>query len=174
MKTKTYAFMSLSIVLVSLSAVPAYAGLSFWGRSVPAAGKRGSAIPVEVPSSISALLREASAATGLDHNLLAAVVFRESAFNSAAVSSRGAQGLMQLMPRTARFLGVTDSFDARQNIFGGAKYLKMMLDQFDGNLDMALAAYNAGSEAVKKRGLSATPEAVAYVAAIRSYYSPGR
>lgn len=85
-------------------------------------------------------------------DLLKAVAKVESDFTPDAVSSCGAQGIMQLMPDTARYLGVTDSFDPAQNIMGGAKYLRQMLDRFDGDVSCALAAYNAGPGAVEKCG----------------------
>lgn len=83
-------------------------------------------------------------------SLLKAIGKAESNFNANAVSGAGAQGVMQLMPATAKSLGVTDSFDAEQNIMGGAKYIKQMLDRYDGNVKLALAAYNAGSGNVSK------------------------
>lgn len=128
------------------------------------------ALPVGVPSSIAPIIVEAAKKHGVDPKLVAAVAFRESRFDPHAVSRIGAEGVMQLMPRTARAMGVSDSFDARQNIQGGTRYLKQMLDTFHGDIDLALAAYNAGPEAVKKLGVGATQEAVEYVAAIRSYY----
>lgn len=81
--------------------------------------------------------------TGLDPALLKAVIQTESSFNVNAVSGCGAQGLMQLMPGTAKEMGVTDAFDPYQNVYGGAKYLKKMLDRF-GDIRLALAAYNKG------------------------------
>jgi hypothetical protein len=91
----------------------------------------------------------ASARYNLPQELIMAVIKAESDFQTRAVSSAGAQGLMQLMPSTARELGVKNPFDIRENIEGGAKYLKKMLDIFSGNLEQALAAYNAGPQAVK-------------------------
>jgi len=79
-----------------------------------------------------------------------AVIRTESCFDRKAVSRVGARGLMQLMPATAKSLGVKDSFDAEQNIKGGTKYLRQMLDQFDQDQTLALAAYNAGPGAVSK------------------------
>lgn len=84
--------------------------------------------------------------------LIAAVIQQESGFNKDVVSYAGAQGLMQLMPGTARFLGVKDASDPEQNIMGGAKYLRQMLDQFSGDLRLSLAAYNAGPGNVRKYG----------------------
>jgi soluble lytic murein transglycosylase-like protein len=94
----------------------------------------------------------AASATGVDISLLRAVIHAESAFNPMAVSNKGAQGLMQLMPGTAGDLGVTDAFDVGQNIAGGAKYLAQLLRDFNGNTQLATAAYNAGEGAVQKYG----------------------
>ncbi len=90
--------------------------------------------------------------TGVDASLLRAVIHAESAFNPFAVSIKGAQGLMQLMPGTASDLGVSDAFDVGQNIEAGARYLKQLLSTFNGNEEFATAAYNAGPGAVRKYG----------------------
>ncbi|MFZ1222277.1 MAG: lytic transglycosylase domain-containing protein, partial [Dokdonella sp.] len=87
---------------------------------------------------------------GVDAALLRAIIHAESAFNPMAISAKGAQGLMQLMPGTASDLGVADAFDAAQNIRGGAEYLARMLKDFDGDERLAAAAYNAGPGAVRK------------------------
>lgn len=89
---------------------------------------------------------------GLSAELVQSVIRHESNYNPEAVSQAGARGLMQLMPGTARELGVTDPFDICQNIDGGSRYLKKMMDQFDGDLRKALAAYNAGPGTVRKYG----------------------
>ena len=94
----------------------------------------------------------AAASTGVDIALLRAVIHAESAFNPMAVSNKGAQGLMQLMPGTAGDLGVTDAFDVGQNIGGGARYLAQLLKDFGGNTQLATAAYNAGEGTVQKYG----------------------
>jgi soluble lytic murein transglycosylase-like protein len=100
----------------------------------------------------------------LPKRLLQAVVRAESDFQVRAVSSAGAQGLMQLMPATAKELGVQDPFDIDQNIDGGAKYLRSMLDQFGGDLRLALSAYNAGpGNVIKYNGQVPFAETRAYI-----------
>ena len=96
--------------------------------------------------------------TNLSPDLIHSVVAAESAYDSAAVSPAGAQGLMQLMPDTAQELGVQDSFDPLQNLLGGSKYLKQLLDKYSGDLDSALAAYNWGQGNVDRRGLDQMPK----------------
>lgn len=124
-----------------------------------------------VPLHLSSAIHDAARAHGVDPRLVAAVARRESAFDANAVSHKGACGVMQLMPATARYLGVRNVFDARENIFGGTRYLRTLLDTFDGDLDLALAAYNAGPGAVAKhRGVPPYRETRAYVAAVRASY----
>ncbi len=98
------------------------------------------------------LIEPAAAKYELDPNLVAAVIWAESSGDPKAVSTKGAQGLMQLMPKTARDMGVSDVLDPSQNVDGGSRYLREMLDRHDGDLSLALAAYNAGPEAVRKYG----------------------
>lgn len=95
---------------------------------------------------------EAANQYNVDIKLLKAIAYCESGFNPNAVSSAGAVGVMQLMPKTAEGLGVTDSYDPRQNILGGAKLISQLLDKYDGDKSLALAAYNAGSGNVSKYG----------------------
>ena len=139
-----------------------------------AAELNANAFPIPVPHYLAGIISDAAAKFRVDPNLVAAMAFRESRFDANAVSRIGAEGIMQLKPRTARSLGVQDSFDARQNVFGATKYLRTLLDRFHGNLDMTLAAYNAGPELVARAGPSATEEAVQYVAAVKSYYDAAR
>jgi soluble lytic murein transglycosylase-like protein len=101
---------------------------------------------------LDAIFARASAVYDIPEDLLKAVARAESGFNPNAVSRSGAVGVMQLMPGTARALGVADSYDPEQNIMGGAKYLRQMLDEFGGDVELALAAYNAGPGAVRKYG----------------------
>ena len=101
---------------------------------------------------VQALISKVAVEQGLDERLLKAVVQAESDFNPDEVSHTGAMGLMQLMPDTARELGVVDPFNPYQNLTGGSKYLKQMLTRFNGDTSLALAAYNAGPGAVKRAG----------------------
>ncbi|HYR28891.1 MAG TPA: lytic transglycosylase domain-containing protein [Thermoanaerobaculia bacterium] len=123
------------------------------------------------PKHLTPVIQEAARKHGVDPRLVAAVMRRESAWNDRAVSRVGACGLMQLMPATAKFLGVENIFDVRENIFGGTRYLRTLLDTFNGDLDLALAAYNAGPGAVEKyRGVPPYRETKAYVVAVRATY----
>ncbi len=101
------------------------------------------------PSELTTLADQVSSEFGIDQNLFRALINAESSWNPNSISPAGAKGLTQLMPATAKGLGVTDPFDPMQNLRGGAKYLKQMLDQF-GSVELALAAYNAGPGAVKR------------------------
>ncbi len=124
-----------------------------------------------MPAYLAALLSDAATTHGVDPRLLAAVANQESRFNPRAVSAVGACGIMQIMPATARFLGITDVFDVRENVLGGARYLRTLLDTFHGDLDLTLAAYNAGPGAVQKyNGVPPYRETRAYIASVRAAY----
>ena len=120
---------------------------------------------------LSFLIEPAAARHGLDSRLVAAVIWVESSGDPNAVSRKGAQGLMQLMPETARQLGVTDALDPNENVEGGTQYLKRQLDDHDGDLSLALAAYNAGPRAVARYGgVPPYPETQKYVRRVLDLY----
>ncbi len=124
--------------------------------------------------SLDAIFSEAAEKYNVSADLLKAVGKAESDFNANAVSRCGAQGIMQLMPATAASLGVTDSFDAEQNIMGGAKYISELMDKYDGNASLALAAYNAGSNNVAKYGgIPPFEETQNYVKKVLNYVNQG-
>lgn len=118
------------------------------------------------------LVDKAAQAQHLDRALLHAVIAEESAYNPAAISPKGARGLMQLMPETARRYGVTNSLDPAQNIRGGSLYLKALLQRFNDNLPLSLAAYNAGENAIVRHGNHIPPyhETQSYVARVLNHY----
>jgi len=123
------------------------------------------------PKDFDSMIKDAAKTNGVDESLIRAVIHQESAFNPKATSSCGAKGMMQLMDDTARDLGVHDSYDPHQNIMGGAKYLKQLLDRFDGNMTKAIAGYNAGPGAVEKYGgLPPFAETQNYVTKVMGYY----
>lgn len=119
-----------------------------------------------------AIIEKASRAYGVDAALVHAVILAESSYDPDALSPAGASGLMQLMPGTARHYGVKDLFDPHQNIHAGVKCLRDLLRQFDGNVELALAAYNAGTTAVIRAGHRIPPlaETQAYVPKVIDYY----
>jgi soluble lytic murein transglycosylase-like protein len=122
--------------------------------------------------STGAIIDKASRRYGVDAGLIRAVIKQESNFNPRAVSSAGAQGLMQLMPATARGLGVKDSFNPEQNVMAGTRFLKDMLRRYNGNLDNALAAYNWGPGNVDRHGSGSLPrETREYLVKVKGFYS---
>lgn len=118
------------------------------------------------------VIREAASRVGIDVALLHAVIKVESGYDARAVSERGAAGLMQLMPATARRYGVADVFDPAENVRGGAEYLASLLKTFDNDLRLALAAYNAGETAVRRHGRRIPPfrETASYVPKVVETY----
>jgi len=122
---------------------------------------------------IDELIVAAATHHGIEPLLLYSVMCQESAFKGRAVSPKGARGLMQLMPATAARFGVKDIFDPEQNIHAGARYLRFLLDLFDGDISLALAGYNAGEGAVRKYGYNVPPyrETVNYVRRIKRRYT---
>jgi soluble lytic murein transglycosylase-like protein len=116
-------------------------------------------------------IRKAAQAYSVDYNLVRAVIKAESNFDPKAVSRAGAKGLMQLMPQTASLLQVNDSFHPDQNIDGGVRYLRYLLNLFNDNLPLALAAYNAGEKAVfRYRGIPPYQETQTYVQRVLRYF----
>ena len=116
-------------------------------------------------------IRAAAERYAVPESLISAVIRVESGFNPRAVSRKGARGLMQLMPATASILGVRNSFDPRENIDGGARHLRGLIERFANDVPLALAAYNAGENAVKKyRGVPPYRETQAYVKRVTSLY----
>jgi soluble lytic murein transglycosylase-like protein len=128
------------------------------------------AAPV-APSDIPSLVARAGTQRNIDVDLLYSVIHTESNFRSNAVSRAGARGLMQLMPATARNLGVDDAFKPDQNINGGAAYLDQLLTRYHDSLSLALAAYNAGPEAVARyHGIPPFRETIAYVRIVENEF----
>ena len=153
-------------------------------KSPPQQSKSSTAVTVKIPAimapprissgnaAIDAIVYEASSQHGLDPSLILSVMRQESGFNRNAVSPKGASGLMQLMPATAERFGVKNIFDVRENIYAGARYLRWLLDRFNGDVRLALAGYNAGEGAVEFYGYRIPPffETQNYVRAIYSRY----
>lgn len=132
--------------------------------------KKMSSAQAYTPSNIEELVKHYAKLYVLDENLVYAVIRAESDFNPYAVSSAGARGLMQLMPETAADMGVSDVFDPAQNIAGGTQYLAKMLTLFKNDIRLALAAYNAGPQAVKDHGgIPPYKETQAYVRRVCDY-----
>jgi soluble lytic murein transglycosylase-like protein len=166
--------LGLGVLLVTVSAGYFLSGLT-GGREAQAIAQEARAEVVQTDNTPAAAepeaeltiddhIKEMAARYGVRADLVAAVIEAESDNNPRAVSRRGARGLMQLMPKTAKRLGVEDPFDPKENIEAGVKHLRAMMDRFDNNIPLALAAYNAGEVAViKHRGVPPYRETRAYV-----------
>jgi soluble lytic murein transglycosylase-like protein len=149
-----------------------YRLLSFAPQDRTASGDRYDMRLLAKATQYDAIIDDAAVSSALEANLLRAVIVVESGFNSRAVSKRGAVGLMQLMPATASRFGVSNPYDARQNVHAGARYLKFLIDRFGQNVRLALAAYNAGEDAVDRNGGQIPPfsETLAYVPRVLKIY----
>jgi len=127
--------------------------------------------PAEYIREFSGIIKQASKRFGIDAHFIKAIIKAESGFDHKAISSKGAQGLMQLMPGTADDMAVEDPFDPEENIFGGTRYFSLLLKRFKNDKILALAAYNAGPEAVESHnGVPPFPETKAFVERVMDYY----
>src|ERR1700679_2573370 len=141
-------------------------------RDRTASGDRYDSMLLAKASQYDSIIEKAAIAASVEPNLLRAVIVVESGFNSRAVSKRGAVGLMQLMPATAMRFGVSNVYDPRENVHAGARYLKFLIDRFGHDVRLALAAYNAGEDAVVRNGGQIPPfsETLAYVTRVLKIY----
>ena len=141
-------------------------------RDRTASGDRYDSMLLAKATQYDAIIEKAAVSASVEPNLLRAVIVVESGFNSRAVSRRGAVGLMQLMPATATRFGVSNPFDPRENVHAGARYLKFLMDRFGQDVRLALAAYNAGEQAVDRNGGQIPPfaETMAYVPRVLKIY----
>ena len=141
-------------------------------RERTASGDRYDAMLLAKAGRYDSIIERAATAASVEPNLLRAVIVVESGFNSRAVSKRGAMGLMQLMPATATRFGVSNPYDPLQNVHAGARYLKFLIDRFGQDVRLALAAYNAGEDAVDRNGGQIPPfsETMAYVPRVMKIY----
>lgn len=150
--------------------VDASTGRREW-TAVPTASVRSLAVGLD-RSAVDGIAVSAARSAGVDPHLVKAVAWAESAFRADAVSPRGAMGVMQLMPATARQYGVADPFDAVQSLNGGASLLRDLLQRYEGDVPLTLAAYNAGPGAVERAGRSVPnyPETRAYIGRVMGVY----
>jgi soluble lytic murein transglycosylase-like protein len=144
-------------------------------RSDPHTGKLVRTVSVRNPARLAAAVNRIAAENSLPPQLVHSVIQVESDYNPYAVSPKGARGLMQLEPATARRFGVSDVFNPLENLQGGAKYLKYLLDRYHGDYSRVLAAYNAGEQSVERyRGVPPYPETQKYVVEVGKRFEPAR
>lgn len=158
-----------------LTNVPSDVRYQVFLRSAPEvseAGGRISAAQLARSVQYDSIIEEASVGTAVESDLLRAIIVVESGFDAGAVSPKGAQGLMQLMPATAKAYGAADARDPAQNIHAGARYLRVLLDRYENDLELVLAAYNAGETAVERHGRRIPPyrETMRYVPRVLKVY----
>ena len=154
--------------VLTFTNVPTHNGFR---RVIKDANGRGSFAPLTAANGYDDLIQSASARYLIDADLVRAVIKAESNFNPTARSNKGAMGLMQLMPETARLHNVLDAYDPGDNIEGGVRHLKMLLGRYQGDLRLSLAAYNAGSQAVERHGgIPPFVETRDYVRRVLRYY----
>ena len=188
MELRFFAILSGTVLLLALQTAPSFAEDKIQafvnpnGRRVytnlventPPASVTPEKIAIpgdETPESLRTLVDTISLNHGVDAGLVRAVIKAESNFNPWAVSNKGAMGLMQLIPATGRRYGVRDFFDPQQNVDGGVRYLKFLLEKFNGDLDLSLAAYNAGENLVARLGrIPPIAETTDYVRKVRAIY----
>jgi len=169
-RADVYAFRDKNGV-VTFTNVPNHAGFRrvFRDTSRPATSNG------VVDSGYDDYIQRASGRYNLDPDLIRAVIKAESDFKVSARSNKGAMGLMQLMPDTARLHNISDAYNPSENVEGGARHLRMLLDRYQGDLELSLAAYNAGSAAVEKhRGIPPFPETKEYVRRVLRFYDSYR
>ena len=178
------ALLTAALLVPELGAAPAGAqvimkrspdgGILLVNRTKKRPRSRARVRPVAPSAELGALIDRYARDQGLDPMLVRAVVQIESAYDPRALSHKGAMGLMQLMPETARDLGVGDPWNVRQNLSGGTRYLRAMIDRFGGRLELGLAAYNAGPSAVERYGrIPPYEETTNYVDKVLTLYRGG-
>ncbi|NLC70658.1 MAG: lytic transglycosylase domain-containing protein [Desulfuromonadaceae bacterium] len=160
--------------VIHFTNIPSGPGYTLYIKEKPKVVRKKKRTPVDI-GKVTALVKRYATRYGLEEELVNAVIKVESDYDASAVSSKGAQGLMQLMAETARDMDVADPFDMEDNIRGGSRYLRLMLDLFEGNVDLALAAYNAGPSAVQRYGgIPPYNETLRYVEKVKEQYTSFR
>jgi soluble lytic murein transglycosylase len=158
--------------VLTFTNVPSHSG---YRRILRESNNQTSSSATVFNASYDGLIRTAAGRYNIDADLVRAVIRAESDFNAAARSQKGAMGLMQLMPDTARLHNVSDAYNPTENVEGGVRHLRMLLDRYEGDLELSLAAYNAGSAAVEKhRGIPPFAETRDYVRRVLRFYDSYR